>query len=439
MTHLLAVSRTPGVARLGGGGLLSEVGDWMMFIALPLFVLQLTGSPLVTATVFAVQLLPTVLVGPVAGVLVDWLDPWRLMASVAAGQAVVLLGLLAVDTLADLWLLYTVVVVQAVLSTVIEPCRAATAASLVPAEGLATVTTVLGVLSSSARLVGGPLGGLALGLTGIDGVLIAVVVLYLVSALTFALGGLHLGSPGGLPGRDRAEDINAEAAHRRASGNAVARLWDDWREGLGVVARTPVLRRVMAVAACAATAQGGFIVLFVLFVVRDLHGSETDVGVLRGVQAIGALAGGLLLGMLVTRCSPARLVSGSLAAFGGLSLLTWNGPALTTDLRVYVALFIAAGVPGLAAMTGLLTLLQTHSDPSTRGRVLSSFFAVFGGVQALGMLLAGLVGTGAGLTAALQVQGILYLAAAALSLRIMKTPPVAAAPRRNHRPAPPPT
>lgn len=429
MSHLLEVMRRPGVARLGSGGLLSEIGDWMMFIALPLFVLQLTGSPLVTATVFALQLVPTVLVGPVAGVLVDRLNPWSLMAWVAAGQAVVLLGLLAVDTRAELWLLYMIVVVQAVLSTVIEPCRAVTAASLVPVEDLITLNQGMGVLSSSARLIGGPLGGLALGLTGIEGVLVAVVALYLLTAATLTVGVRSLRRPGDLRVDDRA------AAPRLEGSSIAARVWKDWREGLHAVATTAALRRVMAVAACAGTAQGAFIVLFVLFVVRDLHGSETDVGILRGVQAIGAIAGGLLLGVVVTRWAPARLASVALTAFGALSLLIWNAPGLSTDLGLYIVLFIAAGVPGMAAMTGLLTLLQTHSDPSNRGRVLSTFFAIFGGVQAVGMLLAGLVGTGAGLTAALQVQACLYLLAAALSLRISTKN--AASPRltRQRRPA----
>lgn len=98
-----------------------------------------------------------------------------------------------------------------------------------------------------------------------------------------------------------------------------------------------MLRRVMGVVGCMALAQGAFVVLFVLFVVRDLGGDASDVGILRGVQAIGAVAGGALLGV--------------------------------------------------------------------------------------GMLLAGAVGTGAGLSIALQVQGGLYLAAAGLALRLRVSNP----------------
>src|SRR4029079_8982532 len=68
---LAATLRRPGIARLGAGGLLSEISAWILFIALPLFVLSLTGSAFVTATVFALELVPMVLAAPLAGLFVD--------------------------------------------------------------------------------------------------------------------------------------------------------------------------------------------------------------------------------------------------------------------------------------------------------------------------------------------------------------------------------
>lgn len=398
---MLAVVRQPGIARLGAAGLLTEVGDWILLIALPLFVLQVSGSPFVTATVFALGLVPTVVASPLAGTLIDRFDPWRLMSTVAVLQAVFLLPLLSVESADDLWVVYMVVVVESVLGTIIEPCRIATAALLVPTGELMAVNHLMGVLSSIARLVGGPLGGLVLGLGGIDSVVVANVVTFLAAAALLGHG------------------ISRPVDNARPTSSAPRiRLLHDWVEGLTVVTRTPMLRRVMGVVACASLAQGAFVVFFVLFVLRDLHGSEADVGILRGVQAIGALAGGALLALVVRRLEAGRLIAISLLAFGVLSLTIWNAPALTVAFSLYVGLFIAAGLPGLAMTTGLLTLLQTHSTGETRGRVLSTFFAVLGGVQALGMLGAGLVGTGTGLTIALQVQGALYLVAAALALRL---------------------
>src|SRR4029079_1765650 len=128
-------------------------------------------------------------------------------------------------------------------------------------------------------------------------------------------------------------------AGARGAGTRVC-LVRDWAEVLAVVAGSPVLRRTLVVVALASLAQGAFVVLFVLFVVRDLGASEADVGVLRGVQAAGSIAAGLLLAPLVRRIDPGRVLAVSLGVVGVLSLVIWNGPQVTTAFGVYVALFV---------------------------------------------------------------------------------------------------
>ncbi len=415
---MFAVLRRPGLGRLTAAGMLSEIGDWLLMIALPLFVLELTGSALVTATVFALELLPTVVFGPIAGVLVDRCERWNLMTIVATAQAFCLLPLVAVDSEAQLWIVYAVVVVESVLGTIIEPARNAAASTLVSPDQLMAMNGVLGITSSMARLVGGPLGGLVFGLTGLNGVILADAGTFLVAALL--LTPWWTGRSTSVAGIVEGEGVAAVGADDASVGAASLGIFRGWLEGLAVVVHSPTLRRLMGVVSCMALAQGAFVVLFVLFVVRDLGGSPSDVGILRGVQAIGSLAAGGVLGVLIRRLSATRLLAVSLFAFGLLSLLTWNMPLLTTAFGLYVGLFIAVGFPGLASMTGLMTLLQASSEDRNRGRVLSTFFAVYGGVQALGMLLAGVVGTGAGLTVTLQLQGGLYLVAGLLSLRLWR-------------------
>jgi MFS family permease len=394
---LAATLRRPGLGRLATGGLASDVGDWMLLVALPLYVLDLTGSAFVTATVFALELAPMLLLAPLAGVIVDRAEPWRLMRRVAVLQALALVPLLAVRSPDDLWLVYAVVVVEAALATAMGPCRTKTAAGLVPAGELIVVNQAVGMLHNVARLVGAPLGGVVLGVGGIGGVVAIDAATFLGIAAVFA--------------------VPAAPATRTPlpAPETPRRVVRDWAEGFAIVARTPVLRRAMLIVALAALAQGAFVVLFVLFVVRDLGGTEADVGVLRGAQAAGSIAGGVLLAAVVCRLEPGRLLALSLAAVSALSLMIWNGPRVTTAFAVYVALFVAVGVPALTTMTALLTVLQTHVAPDARGRVLSMLDAVVGGVQACGMLLAGVVGTGAALSTALDVQAGLYLAAAVLA------------------------
>ena len=107
--------RNPRFARLWLSGLVSDLGDWMLRIGLPVFVFQLTGSALTTATVFVVETIPAVLVGQVAGVLVDRVDRRRIIIVGTLLQAVLLLPLLAVRSADDLWIVYLVAAGEAVL------------------------------------------------------------------------------------------------------------------------------------------------------------------------------------------------------------------------------------------------------------------------------------------------------------------------------------
>ena len=328
----LAVLGRPRLGRLTAAGLLSEIGDWLLLIALPLFVLDLTGSAMVTATVFALELLPTVIFGPIAGVLVDRYERWTLMTITACAQAIFLLPLLAVHSTDDLWIVYGVVVVESVLGTIIEPARNAAASVLVPADDLMSINGLLGITSNVARLVGGPLGGLVFGLSGLGGVIIADAGTFLVAALLLTPW----------PSRRRRGAVTPPT--HSTTVNPLPSIFRGLLEGLGVVAGTPMLRRVLGVVSCMALAQGGFVVLFVLFVVRDLGGSAADVGILRGVQAVGAIVGGAVL---IRRLDAPRMLVLSLAAFGLLSLLTWNLPLVTTAFGLYVGLFHRGRLPGV--------------------------------------------------------------------------------------------
>src|SRR3954454_3212847 len=111
------VRRRPDLARLVGAGLVSMTGDWLLAVGLSYAVYDLTGSTMASAAVFLTSLLPQVLVGLVAGVLVDrWDRRWTMVVAnllMAAG----LLPLLLVDGAGLIWVVYPVLVLEAVVET----------------------------------------------------------------------------------------------------------------------------------------------------------------------------------------------------------------------------------------------------------------------------------------------------------------------------------
>jgi predicted MFS family arabinose efflux permease len=385
--------------RLWTAGLVSETGDWLLLIALPVYVLQVSGSTLVTSTVLLLELAAAVVAGPLAGVLADRWDRRRTLVGAGVAQAVLLLPLLAVHGRDDLGLVYAVVAVQAVLATLNDPVRQALLPAVVAPDELVPATARFGVAANLARLGGGALGGFLLEAGGLAAVVAA-------DAATFALAAaLLLGRSGWGAGAP----VEAQPPLRA------------WLAGLATVRRTPLLRGTLAVTALMALAQGAFVVLFVVFVLRSLGGGPGEVGLLRAVQAIGGILGGLVVARLA-RARPRTLVAAGLLLYAVCDAAIWNGPAVTTAPALYLALFVAVGVPIVATSSGLTAIVLTATPEPFRGRVASTHAGAFGVLQAAGMLLAGLLVEPVGLLPVLNGQAAVVAVAALVAWRTLAPP-----------------
>jgi MFS family permease len=421
---------------LWAGGLISETGDWFLLVGLPVWVLQLTGSSLVTATVFLVGLLPGLVVGPLAGVLVDRWDRRRTLVAVSLAQAAFLLPLLAVDGRDRLWIVYLVMAVEAALAQLNDPARNALVPSLVARADLVGANALIGLNSNLARLVGSPLGGILVEVAGLPGLVIGDAVSFLLGAALIALvrsdaGRAHAGQspanprapepalavPGPPEGEpNRQADRAPEVVHSPHPGPPRAGVVREWVDGLRVTVGDRGLRWGLVVNGLAGVAQGIFTVLFVLFVTGVLGGDGADVGLLRGVQAIGGLLGGVLVVGLASRLEAGRLLGVSLLVFAAIDLAIWNGPVLTTADWLYLGLFVAAGIPGVGVLTGLTSLVQERTAEAYLGRVFATYLGSFNGLMALGMLLAGLLGDTLGVVAVLNAQAGLGLLAGLIAV-----------------------
>ena len=257
---------------LWAGGLISETGDWFLLVGLPVWVFKLTGSSLVTATVFLVGLLPSLVVGPLAGVLADRWDRRRTLVAVSLAEAVFLLPLLAVDGPDRLWIVYLVMAVEASLGQLNDPVRNALVPSLVPRDDLVAANALVGLNSNLARLVGSPLGGVLVELAGLPGLVIGDAISFLLGAALLALVRPRASAPSRFE-VPRRGSLPAEADDRGEMSTAPATGFvREWVDGLRVTVGDHGLRWGLVVNGLAAVAQGVFTVLFVLFVTRELGG-----------------------------------------------------------------------------------------------------------------------------------------------------------------------
>jgi MFS family permease len=383
--------------RLWAGVAVSEMGDWLLFIALPLYVLGASGSALDTSTVFLAELIPAVVIGTVCGPLIDRWHPGRLLAALTGLQTFVVLPLLWVGP-GRVWIVFAVAAVQAAFTSVTTPAQQAVVPLLVDPHEISSANAMVEMASNAARLIGSPLGGVLLPALGLRGLVIGDAATFLVSAALLALPG--------------SASLRSQITHPPTHSGRVTAITEGWRAARA----STTLLAGLAISFIAAVAQGLFLVLFVLFVLRSLHEGDQLVGLLRGVQAVGGVLGGLLIGTWAKHLRARTQAVWGLVAFALISALCWNSPTFTTASWWYVSLFIAVGIPATALSTGLITGTQQASPPRLRGRVLSLLAVAQALGQATGILAAGVLSAITPLTVLLNAQAGCYLTCAIVAI-----------------------
>src|SRR5439155_2850081 len=147
---------------------ISMTGDWLLFIALPMYIYQMTHSILATSTMFMVEVIPPIVLGSLAGVFADRWNRKDTMIVANILLALVLLPLLLVKSPQMLWVAYVSAFLTSTIVQFFQPSEGALLPTLVDKEQLATANSLNSLSRNAARLIGPPLGGLIAGLLGVS-------------------------------------------------------------------------------------------------------------------------------------------------------------------------------------------------------------------------------------------------------------------------------
>jgi len=397
---MLSVLRQRDYGLLWFGGFISMLGDFVLFVAVPYEIYRRTGSTVAMAGMSLAFLLPNILLGSVAGVYVDRWDRRRLMIVINLLQALSLIPLLFVNEL-GLWVIYAVLLAESCISQLFYPARVALMPSLLSGgkEELLTANATLGVSHHLARLIGPAVGGVIVATGGLGAVAIIDSASFVVSAGMLTL----------IRARPRVPHPSDSLEHAAVS--AWRRLVNEWRDGLRVVWHQPVLRALLVFGTITAIGEGLTITLFVVWTTDALHSDATGYGWVLATQAIGGLAGALVIARLGARLRPLPLLIGSGLAFGAIDLVLFTYPVVYPYIGPALVMLVIVGVPGAGLGAATTTLQQSEAQDSHRGRVVSAISAVAGIGALIGTVSAGILGEFLPVILLLIVQGSGYLIA----------------------------
>jgi MFS family permease len=381
---MLSVLSRRNYGLLWSAQLISMIGDWAMFAALPFFVYEITGSVMATGVMFMIQILPPLVLGSIAGVFVDrWDRRWTMIAS-SLFRGVILLMLLGVRSAEMIWLVYLAGFLESAATQFFTPANNALLPTLVEEDQLITANSLDSLGENSARLIGPALGGALLAWVGLRGVILFDIGTYLLAAFLMYLMQVSM--------------LEEDQARSTTAGGALSAFWHEFRGGLKLVAGKPALSRIFLVLVVAMLGDSILTVLLVAFFQDVVGVGAAEFGVVLTVRGVAGILGGLVMSAVGSRFQPNRLITFGLLITGVALIAMVLFPVYVYTLVVMILL----SVPLMAWLISGQTWIQSHAPGEFRGRV----FGVYGTFSALLMLVGMAFASGLGET--LGISNTLY-------------------------------
>lgn len=349
----------------------SLIGTWMQQTALAWLVYRLTRDTFLQGlNSFATQF-PSLLLLPLAGVLVDRWNRLRLVRvtqTLAMVQAF-LLTILVFSNIVEVWQVMSLSFVLGCVNAFDLPARQAMLPEMIDnRQDLSNAIALNSSVFNAARLVGPALAGLLAGLGPLG------------EAWCFFLNGLSF----------LAVLVSLALIHLPKVGTRAAPtpVLEGLREGLAYVAGNGPIRAILMLVGTLGFLGMPYTVLLPQFADGVLNGGPAGYGMLLTASGCGALAGALYLASRSSlRGSASRIVV--TAIVGAVSLASFGE---SRNFAVSLVLMVAVGGSMMLTFVSCNTIVQNIVPDDKRGRVMSMYTLAFLGLSPFGGLLVGALG-----------------------------------------------
>src|SRR5215831_10143873 len=305
-----------------GGQSVSLMGTWITRIATSWLVYRLTGSAFLLGVVGFCGQIPTLLLAPFAGVLVDRWNRHRMLVwtqVLSALQSLALAILAFSGTIAVHWIL-ALQVAQGIINSFDTPARQSFVVQMVddPAD-LPNAIALNSTMVNGSRIIGPSIGGVIIAAAGEGWCFMIDAISYL--AVIWSLLAMRV-----------------PLAERR---DVTGSILEELRAGVHYVTRFPPVRTALLLLALVSTMGMPYTVLMPVVASRTLHGGAHTLGFLMTASGVGAVAGALYMASRRTVVGLDRVMVVSTLAFG-LGLVVF-GLVRSIWLALVVLVIIGAG------------------------------------------------------------------------------------------------
>jgi MFS family permease len=360
----------------------SLIGTWTQQVALSWLVYRLTGSAFLLGVVAFSNQIPTLFLGPLAGIVADRWERKHLLLwtqGLSMVQALVLAALVLTGVI-EPWHIVVLSVFIGTVNAFDIPVRQSFVIQMVERrEDLGNAIALNSALFNGARFVGPSLAGLLISTFG--------------EGICFLLNGISY-----LAVLAALQAISVARQQRRRQNGL---LWVEFREGIDYVRNFKPIMAILALLSVFSIAGSPYLVLMPAYTKNVLHGNAGTFGLLMSSAGIGALCATFYL---ASRRSVQGLIK-LIPAAAGICGLCIAAFALSQSFAFSLSFLFIAGFSMMCQIASSNTIIQTIVDEDKRGRVMSLYAMSFMGVLPFGSLLAG------GIAVKIGVQNTLLLGA----------------------------
>jgi MFS family permease len=366
--------------RLWMAQIVSEIGDWFYMVALYAMLLEFTGSAKVLGVAFTLQVLPTAMMGPIAGIINDRLRRKHVMIATDLGRAVAVTCMLLVRTPHMVWLVYPLLFIETVLWGLFEPARTSVIPNVAGEENVMVANTLASTTWSLNLFLGAAIGGAAAAIFGRNTIFVLNGASFLVSA--FLISGMRFSEPH-TEGRaqfhwrdlfgvsDLVEGVRYVRTRPRMTSALLVKA------GLGITGASWVIFPVMGKVVFPITGRG----------ISPERAALLGMSALMGARGLGALIGPLTFAQWAQQRAERLRV----AIFTGF-LLYGSGYVVLGYIQhapIAYASVVISHIGGSVIWVFSTTLLQLMTDDKFRGRVFAAELSFCTIMLAISAYLAG--------------------------------------------------
>ena len=345
---------------------ISLVGTWLTRFATAWLAYRLTHSGLILGLVSFFGQMPSALLSPIAGVLVDRWDRHRtiVVTQIAAMLQSAALAVFMFTGWMTVWHLLLLGAVQALINAFDMPARQSFLGRMI--EDKADLPNAIALNSSmvnGARLIGPVFAAALVALFG-EGWCFAI---DSASYIAVIISLLMMNVP--------KVPLKARTSH----------VWAEMMEGVAYVAKLPIVRASLLLFAAISVLGGAYAVLLPMVAGKTLAGGPDTLGILMASAGCGALAGALYLASRATTHGLPTVIGYSTTTLG----IALCGLCFAPSVWVAAPLVFACGLGWMVQMASTNTIIQSTVDTSMLGRVMSLYGVAFFAGMPVGALLLG--------------------------------------------------